>query len=412
MKARPSTKIDLYQLVAIITASLVLVYTFLRAQRIAITYDEACTYLVHTRSSLGHILSFAGPFAPNNHLLNTLLVKITTHIFGKYVLAIRLPALLGHILYLAGVYNILKIFLERGRFLAGVALAVSSPFLLDLFSCGRGYSLGLGFSAAALFFIFKHLEGKDPAKRVLFVSLAVSMLTLSALSNAAFLVIFAGVCASLIAIELLTPSRIRDVGLALFITVCGALFLYIFYQPSVIARIVEGVSGYGGGTGFWTDTVYSLLACSLYGKHDATACLIMSTKFFILLSFVAAVVISILSLLKRIRIDTIDRYLIFMTLVIFFIVSFIKIQSLLFGAKYPIDRAAIYLIPLYIIFFLALWQRLASSVRGLGQRAIDAIFYIIIIAVVTHNISCLNLDYYYLWRNESPNLLSRLKLEN
>ena len=53
-------------------------------------HDEAVTYVYFASRPLGFALSYY-PF-PNNHLLNTLLVKASTGIFGNSPPALRLPA--------------------------------------------------------------------------------------------------------------------------------------------------------------------------------------------------------------------------------------------------------------------------------------------------------------------------------
>src|SRR5580704_16789193 len=74
------------------------VWAVVRARVQSITIDEADTYFWFVATSdVWH------PYS-NNHILNTLLIWMTTHVFGNSIVAIRGPALLGAILYIFTCY--------------------------------------------------------------------------------------------------------------------------------------------------------------------------------------------------------------------------------------------------------------------------------------------------------------------
>lgn len=98
----------------------------------------------------------------NSHLLNTLLIKLCVALFGVSELVLRLPALAGQLLFLAAVYKILTRFFDRAFLLPGIVLLAFQPFLLDLFSAARGYSLALGFMLWGVYFLLRQLE-RPPA---------------------------------------------------------------------------------------------------------------------------------------------------------------------------------------------------------------------------------------------------------
>ena len=72
-----------------VAAAFALVWSVLRAVQQAITLDEADTYLWFAGREAKWIWY---PF-PNNHVLNTLLIWLSTHVFGTAALTVRLPAL-------------------------------------------------------------------------------------------------------------------------------------------------------------------------------------------------------------------------------------------------------------------------------------------------------------------------------
>ena len=137
---------DSYQRLAILILIYAFLYTCVRAFILSITHDEALTLFWHVPGSVTAIFLYSTPGLPdNNHLLHTLLVKLTTTLFGTSEFVLRLPSLAGCALYLLGSYRSLSL-ITRGRGLVIGALLLSlHPYLIDYFSVARGYSLGLGF---------------------------------------------------------------------------------------------------------------------------------------------------------------------------------------------------------------------------------------------------------------------------
>jgi hypothetical protein len=66
----------------------------------SITLDEADTYFWFVAKPVGYVFY---PFS-NNHVLNTLLMWMTTHAFGTSIITVRAPALVGTILYISTCY--------------------------------------------------------------------------------------------------------------------------------------------------------------------------------------------------------------------------------------------------------------------------------------------------------------------
>src|SRR5271165_4913848 len=82
------------------TALFALLWAVARACVQSITIDEADTYLVWVAR---HDPSHWSP-ASNNHILNSLLMRFFTAVFGPFHLTVRAPALLGAALYIAAAY--------------------------------------------------------------------------------------------------------------------------------------------------------------------------------------------------------------------------------------------------------------------------------------------------------------------
>src|SRR5262245_6029590 len=130
----------------LITATMgLLVY---RAATQSITYDEACTYLEFVSGPLGRAFT---TYTANNHILFTVLAKLSTSALGASELSLRLPTLFGAALYLGGAYlTVQRVFGNRGEHLLLLATLVLNPFLLDFLCAARGYGLALGWLGICL----------------------------------------------------------------------------------------------------------------------------------------------------------------------------------------------------------------------------------------------------------------------
>ena len=75
-------------------------------------HDEAYTFLHYATAPLASALS--DYTYPNNHLFHTLLVWISTRLFGPSEVAIRLPAFFFGMLLVPAVYRLALRFADRG----------------------------------------------------------------------------------------------------------------------------------------------------------------------------------------------------------------------------------------------------------------------------------------------------------
>ena len=122
-------------------------WAILRACVESVTIDEGDTYFWFVTKSAKELFH---PF-PNNHLLNTLLMWASIHVFGTSVLSIRLPALLGAAIYILVCYFLCRGITDRFNLQLSVFVClVYNPIVLDFMSAARGYSLANAFLLAAI----------------------------------------------------------------------------------------------------------------------------------------------------------------------------------------------------------------------------------------------------------------------
>ena len=122
-------------------------------------------------------------FDVNNHVLNTLLVRISTSQFHLTELSLRLPSLLAGVLYLWVVFRLARRWFGDGpQFLAVVGLLTLNPVVVDALSEARGYGMALACWMWALELILESVESFSAQK----LKLAAVCLGLSVVAALAF----------------------------------------------------------------------------------------------------------------------------------------------------------------------------------------------------------------------------------
>jgi uncharacterized membrane protein len=120
-----------------------------RAVTQSITIDEAYTYLKFVSKPFAGLFE---PFDANNHVLNTLLERLSVAIFGVSEWSLRLPSLIGGAIYLVVTCRICFLLFGGGLCsLLTTALLTTNPFVLDYLSAARGYGLALAFLLLAIY---------------------------------------------------------------------------------------------------------------------------------------------------------------------------------------------------------------------------------------------------------------------
>lgn len=103
-----------------------------------IQYDEAFTYINYAHSPITALFVYT---APNNHLLHSLLVWLSTTFIGDSLIAIRLPALLSGLLTVALLYRIGKQLFNMQSGLLASSFLIVMPIFGEYFVNARGYTL-------------------------------------------------------------------------------------------------------------------------------------------------------------------------------------------------------------------------------------------------------------------------------
>jgi len=125
----------------------------------SITLDEAITYLHWVRPDG---LAFLTPHS-NNHILNSMLMKLSDWCFGPSHLSLRLPALIGGTIYIYAAYNLTRRLTPRPLLQSTLLICfLWNPFCMDYMVAARGYGLALGFLTLSLATLAKTLQTPAP----------------------------------------------------------------------------------------------------------------------------------------------------------------------------------------------------------------------------------------------------------
>jgi hypothetical protein len=122
-----------------------------RAAHQAITVDEATTY---NQFVSGPWLKLSGPFDANNHILSSLLIKLSINVGGLSPFTLRFPSLIAGFFLTLGVFWALKRVQSPVIRWTVFALFCLHPVLFDFSIAARGYSLSLALFVWALYFCF------------------------------------------------------------------------------------------------------------------------------------------------------------------------------------------------------------------------------------------------------------------
>jgi len=119
-----------------------LIWVTFRAHLQSVTVDEADSYLFFVAPD------WASQWYPSsgNHVLNTILIRFFTWLFGLSHLTLRAPALIGGAVYIAAVFRLCLLMTEEEIFLWPLFVSfVYNPFVMDYMVAARGYGLAVGF---------------------------------------------------------------------------------------------------------------------------------------------------------------------------------------------------------------------------------------------------------------------------
>lgn len=370
-------------------------YVAVRAAVLSVTHDEAYTYLGYVAGPWGDILANRPPSA-NNHVLSTLLVKVSSGWLGPGHLALRLPSLLAFAGYLLGALWLAWWRRSWVVGLAGFVLLCANPYVLDFFSLARGYGLGLAALLASLVFLMRFWDRGRPQDLGLMAALGAA----AVLAN--YVMLYCYVALVLVAGGRLAvsswwgatvPRRASRAALAALVVPVALLGVLVATPISRLAS--EGQLYFGGADGLWRDTVGSLVRASSYGRIEspfATAAVGASIA-----GLIAVAAVSVAGGWKRIARPAEDPAT--PVLLVLLLTSLtISAHHHVLGAPAPMGRTGLFLCPLAATA-LVLWADGFEDVRW--RRTGAAVAAAVAVALTVAAIAAANLTHTLDWRSDA-----------
>jgi hypothetical protein len=374
------------RLIPVLLILLAFSMTLWRAANLSIVHDEALTVNVFVPRSYAYILGLTGEINghyPNNHPINTALIKLSTSILGTSEITVRMPALLGHLIYMVAAYYLVTfLFTKQWKRIIALSFLIFHPFLIDFFSVARGYGLSLGFLMTGITLMVKCVD-KPSHKNFKFSELGLFFSALAATNNLTFIYVYLALLICHFFIILRTFHRIR---LPLFIRgfVFSLIPILLVYSRNFWAVYTQGQYNVGGKGGLWIDTLPSIVRATLYRFDPSMSYQIIRIVFLIVTAVGFWVII------KKAR----KPVPIFLSMVFLLTTFGVYIATKIFHMESITERYAIYFIPLISLFLLSFWQSLESipKIRFFRIILVGAIVFLI-----GYYISSIQFKYYYTW---------------
>lgn len=241
------------------------IYLYKRAYLLPATHDEVQTSLTFAQMPVWRILYYTHPI-PNNHILNTLLVKLCQTIGGINALTIRLPNLFFYWLYFLSACIFARVCSLDWRIkIFAFSAFLLNPYLLDFFSLARGYALSIDFMLAACLSAYFWLQTGH--KRWWIIAIVLSCLSVySNFTSLHFYMPFFALLGYSAWERLPSPRRLPDVLPYWKPLVSGGIVLGMFSIIPLLKITLTHQLRFWETTGFYKDTLGTLVTMSLYGK--------------------------------------------------------------------------------------------------------------------------------------------------
>lgn len=345
---------------------LVFIYVVLRAKLLSVTYDEAWSLETYVGSSFWNIITFE-PCDSNNHLLNSVLIKLLYSILPNTLFVARIPSVLSCLVFLMFSAKLSKLYAPNRAFLLFFVLC-ANPFMLDFFSLSRGYSIALAASMASFYYLLLYLSTNKTKKALMSLILQ----AIAALAVLSFLNLFAAIFILLLGSHLKRKQLFTKNTLLLLLP---ALLLLAILGFPLYKLTRYGNLYYGGTNGVYHDSYLSLFRYSTYNMFESAW-----------MPYAAAVFLSLLILSFLFRLSAFENKLqhtwpLFLLLICVVInVAQVKITN----GFYLIDRTALFYYPLLLMLPFAT-RKYHSKLQGLLPIFISVVIAINLICSVNFN---------------------------
>ncbi|MBP6237654.1 MAG: hypothetical protein KA270_09970 [Saprospiraceae bacterium] len=317
------------------------------AYTVPLTHDEYNT-IACSQTSFWDIVTYKDP-VPNNHILNTLFIKLNIALFGDHLFTDRLHNFLFFIPFF--IYLVLSarlLFKDIWMRIGLVCLIALQPFLLDFFAVTRGYGLCISFQMISIYYFVKRLKGGneiDLAKAAFWAAIGVyANFTLLNYFIPLMIVLFISSFMASFKIN----RKIFFKEFAILFTIASVLGIII--SIPVVKMVSTKQFVYWGNKGFFEDTAKQLII----GMRSGVEYFRSSNEIIYTLVLSFTLLIIFIGLILVYKLKDKRNFIYFYGLLLLIIVYNIA-QFYILEVPYLHARTALFLIPVVsIVFFLGL----------------------------------------------------------
>jgi uncharacterized membrane protein len=400
-------KIPVDAVFCLVASVFLLSYTLARGYLLSFTHDESLTYNLIIHDSFMQIVSNNTPYlSANNHILNTLLMKISERLLGTSEFALRIFSPLAHLAFLVYSYKLLKSIPQKTIVICGFILVNINPYLLDFFSLARGYGMAIALMTVSIYYMSCYLKNS----RLTSLALTFAAAGFAVLANFGMLYfllsLFAVYELNLVYTTkaMLTQQQFFKKNRPVLITL--TVMAVICYEP--VRKLVVFHELYvGGEIGFWHDTVTSLVTTFLYGKAYSALWTIPVLIAVVILFFGTLAVFG-KAVFKRIS-PAHPLAFGFISLLILVLVIFLSVTLHLFSAaKLLQERYALFIVPLFALSVSCFMSAIALRFRLIPRL----LMCILAMLFMLHFALSINFQYTLNWQYDAATKAMLRRLEN
>jgi hypothetical protein len=402
--------IDWPFIVVVFLGILLAVFSFYRAATLSITHDEAIIGIKVIPHTYQELFNFV---IPQDHMLNSMMMKWFNNTLPPGEFALRAPNLLGHLLYIIFSILLLRRLKNPHLLLAGFIFLNFNPYLLDFFSLARGYGLSTSLMMVSIYFAYAFYQEKKtlPLFFALFFG-ALSVLTVYTLLN--YFMALLGLVFIIILLEWISlhfkinRKFILLASLAVVMSFFTAWVLYLkLHEP--LQRLQDNYLLYQPfDSNFYRATIRSVVAQSIY-QTDAGP-IVDVIGYTVIIAYVATFTILLCSVIRKDFVFTsrIGFFSIILTLIVVFSII---LQYKLFNVRILGFRTATFIIPLFALGLIGLFQE-SIHIKLLRKPAI-VLLYFLAALFMFNMIKNLNVTHYLEWKYDASTkeMMKELKEE-
>jgi hypothetical protein len=377
-------------------------YVLYRAIHLSFVHDESLSFTIvlgdpsWTRTA-------------NHHPLNTELMRWSSARLGTSELALRIPNVLSFLLYLTAGMLLLSKLHDVWMICLGFALLNLNPFVLEFFSLARGYGIASGLSLTALFFFTKAWYASKTSSVGVWLLMSSVFSTLADLANLAWINVHGALFAGALVIVFWDRTTLRP-RVDRRRMICGAVLIFAnswgFYNTAkrILVLQEDGQLYAGGHRGFLPDTVGSLVQTYLYAA--VTTSWWADSLLYWVVGTVSSLGIWLAYRLIKDRRPELSTIL-YGVLVAAGLAP--VVEHLAFGALFPMDRTALYYVPLVtmVIIFSANEMCAGGQLKRVVVRGAS---FVVVVLMLVHFSRAANLTHTFLWHYDADTKAAMLDL--